>query len=99
MARKTARERSSASATSYMDINQLELAFINRVLDNPREKREIPDFVEIGRSKRILQIQKRNLQSTLRGMDRERAKGRLESELRSVLSSKKRLPISCFLFR
>lgn len=99
MKKKAARRKSRSRAVSYLDINQLELAFINRVLEDPRTRRQLPEFVDIGRSKRILLLQKKNLQTMLRDMDRERGKGMLEGELQAVLSGEKRLSISCFFFR
>ncbi|MBU0532155.1 hypothetical protein KKB44_01545 [Candidatus Micrarchaeota archaeon] len=84
--------------TSYFDINQLELAFINRALESSR-RLETPHFIEIGRSRRILRIQKRNLLSMCKGSNKETRKDRLESELRKVLCGERRLSISCFLFR
>ncbi len=96
--RKKAGKRSSDVTTSYLDINQLELAFINRAI-NSRRRLETPSWVEIGRSKRILRLQKKNLVRLCRKMKRECREGRLESELGRLLGGKRRLSIRCFMFR
>jgi len=100
MSVKSARKRDASVGMdiSYLDINQLELAYINRALDSPR-KTNVPHFVEIGKNKRILNIQRRNLISVCRGMGKERSKGKLEGELSKVLSGQKRLSLKCFLFK
>jgi hypothetical protein len=76
-----------AGAITYFDINQLELAFINRALAGSRE--EPPPVVEIGRSERILKIQKRNLERLCRGRGREHRPSQLEGELRKIISGAK----------
>lgn len=98
MKSRTARRQDSELSVSYLDINQLELAYINRALDNPR-KTDIPHFVEIGKNKRILNLQRKNLMTLCRGMGKERSKGKLEGELSKVLSGEKRLSLNCFLFK
>ncbi|MDD5172410.1 MAG: hypothetical protein PHF60_05235 [Candidatus ainarchaeum sp.] len=94
---KGSRKEEIGEDVSYLDINQLELAYINRAIDDPRK--EAPPFVEIGKNKRILLIQKRNLESFCRKKGKEYKKGPLETELRGVLGGRKGLSIGCFLFR
>lgn len=94
---KTSKRTIEAAEVSYFDMNQLELAYINRALKNPRRK--APDFVDISSKKRILEIQKRNLIDMCRSTDRERRGSSLESELRKILSGEKRLSLRCFMFR
>src|SRR4030095_12895619 len=72
---------------SYFDINQLELAFINRALKGIKDG--IPAFVEIGKSERILQIQKRNLEILCQKRGKEYRPGTLEGELKKILSGAK----------
>lgn len=69
---------------SFFDLNQLELAFINRVLRGKKTK--IPDIVEIGNKARILRIQKVNLEQILRRHGKERREDVLEKELEMILS-------------
>jgi hypothetical protein len=72
---------------SYFDINQLELAFINRALAGSKD--EPPPVVEIGKSERILRIQKRNLETLCRGQGKEYRASLLEGELKKILSGVK----------
>ena len=72
---------------SYMDINQLELAFINRALK--KKGGTVPEFVQIGNSKRILSIQKRNLERLCRKLKKEYNEGELDGELGAILSGDK----------
>jgi hypothetical protein len=97
MRRKSAQGQSRSVSTSFFDLNQLELAYVNRALVNPR--RRIPDFISISRKRRILQLQKRNLMALCKGMGKEHRKGPLENELKRVLGGERRLSISCFLFK
>jgi len=94
---KTSRRTSESTEVSYFDINQLELAYINRVLRNPRGR--VPPSVRISRKRRILELQRRNLLELCRGSKRERRSSSLESELRKILSGEKRLSLRCFMFR
>ena len=94
---KTSRRTSETTEVSYFDINQLELAYINRVLKNPKGR--VPSFVDISRKKRVLELQKRNLLELCRSSNRERRSSSLESELRKILSGEKRLSLRCFMFR
>jgi hypothetical protein len=85
---RTGRGHVETSAISYFDLNQLELAFINRVLKG--EKRaKIPSVVEIGKNERILKIQKRNLEAILGRHGKERREGQLEGELKRILTGSK----------
>jgi hypothetical protein len=72
---------------SYFDINQLELAFINRALKGNEDA--LPEIVEIGRSERILKIQKRNLERLCQGRGKEFKTALLEGELKKILSGAK----------
>jgi hypothetical protein len=95
---KGSREERVGEDVSYLDLNQLELAYINRAVEIGRRP-EVPPFVEIGNNKRVLLIQKRNLESFCRKRGKEYRKGQLESELKGVLGGKKGLSIGCFLFK
>lgn len=90
-ATKRAAERSEAERSdeilSYFDINQLELAFINRALSGSKDAP--PPIVEISRSERILKIQKRNLEILCRGQGKEYRPSLLEGELKKILSGVK----------
>ncbi|HSB46996.1 MAG TPA: hypothetical protein VLD37_03210 [Candidatus Bilamarchaeum sp.] len=77
----------SDEIVSYFDINQLELAFINRALSG--DKNIPPPVVEIGKNERILRIQKRNLESLCRGRGKEYRASLLEGELKKILSGVK----------
>jgi hypothetical protein len=87
-ATKRAAERREAERSdeilSYFDINQLELAFINRALAGSRDAP--PPIVEISRSERILKIQKRNLEILCRGQGKEYRTSLLEGELKKIIS-------------
>ena len=76
------------SYRSYFDLNQLELAFINRALDGEHLP-TIPEFVEIGKSKRILSIQKRNLERLCTKLGRKKGSTLLKSELNKILNGEK----------
>ncbi len=81
-------EEFSGPIASYFDINQLELAIINRALHGMKRDK-VPDFVEIGKNERILRIQKRNLEALLRKKGKETGEGALDGELGKILSGKK----------
>ena len=97
---KTAKKRSTDMdvSVSYFDLNQLELAFVNRALDNPK-RINVPDFVEISRKRRILRIQRHNLVNECKKAGKETRKGALESELKKILGGVRTLSIRCFLFK
>ncbi len=82
-------------AHTHFDINQLELAMINRALEGG-ETGGMPRFVEIGRSERILRIQKRNLEALCRKNGRAHGSSGLESELKGILGGLKALTARCF---
>jgi len=94
---KSSKRSSSDVTVSYFDLNQLELAFINRALKNPKVK--TPPVVNIGNKKRILELQKKNLTRLCRKMKKESKASALESELKKILSGKRALSLSCFMFR
>ena len=84
---------------SFFDINQFELAFINRAIkdDGSRKKKpKFPKFINIGKTKRILSIQKGNLESLLRQLGREHREEHLDGELSEILSGNRLLSIMCF---
>jgi hypothetical protein len=83
----TARRHSEGRtvSVSYFDLNQLELAFINRALSGETRPR-LPKIVEIGKSERILRIQKRNLEALCRRHGKAAGSGQLEAELKGILS-------------
>ena len=85
---KTKRGHVETSAISYFDLNQLELAFINRVLRGEKRER-IPDVVDIGKNERVLRIQKKNLEAILLKGGNEKREGQLEGELKRILSGSK----------
>ncbi len=95
--RKSGKKSGSDVELSYFDLNQLELAFINRALRNPRAK--TPPVVEIGKKKRILELQKKNLERLCRKMKKERRAPQLEKELRKILDGKRLLSLRCLMFR
>ena len=86
--KRKSREMEIDSRISFLDINQLELAFINKVL-RTRRKLRLPEFVEIGKNKRILLIQKQNLERLCRKIGRKVPEGELEEELDRILSGNK----------
>lgn len=95
---KSGRKKSGSDVTvSYFDLNQLELAFVNRALKDPRVK--TPPVVEIGKKKRILELQKKNLMRLCGKMKKERGESRLESELKKILSGRRSLSLRCFMFK
>jgi len=73
-----------------LDINQFELALINRALNGERIP-EGPFEAQIGNSERILRIQKRNLSSLLRSLGKPNDPRSLEKSLRSLLNGKSTL--------
>lgn len=80
--------------TSYFDINQLELAFINRALRGVSSTKK-PTFVEIGKTERILLLQKKNLERLCRKVKREYREGALESEIKRILTGEKIIAVGC----
>lgn len=95
---KTSRKERIGEDVSYLDLNQVELAYINRALEEGR-RTDVPHFVEIGRTKRILLIQKGNLEDLCRTTGKEYRKRSLESELGGILMGRKLLSIGCFMFK
>ncbi len=85
---KTRQGHVETNAISYFDLNQLELAFINRVLRGDK-KTDIPPVVEIGKSRRILLIQKKNLEAVCNRRGKEKREGQLEGELKRILAGSK----------
>lgn len=87
--KKTARRPKDTSHADF-DINQFELALINRALKGEEMSYQDMDK-SIGHSPRILRIQKRNLSVLLKGMGRPRDEKTLESALRRILSGQSAL--------
>lgn len=85
----------SASAASYFDINQLELAVINSLLESSSNiQLTVINFA--GLPERTLHVQKTNLEKLLRRLNREHNPKSLKSELGKIISGEKSLPIRCF---
>jgi len=92
---KRKRGKSYAEAHTFLDINQLELAVINRALRGARRS-ELPSFADIGRTERILKLQQKNLQDLCRRLGKEWRKGELERELKAILDGRAGLSLVCF---
>lgn len=95
---KKSRKERIGEDVSFLDLNQLELAYINLAVEEGRMP-DLPRFVEIGNNRRVLLIQKRNLESLCRKTGKEYRKGPLENELNGILGGRKGLSIGCFLFK
>jgi len=95
-ARTRAREKEEAYAEThtFLDLNQLELALINRALRGNAAR--LPDFVQIGRTKRILLIQRENLEMLCRKLGKEHRNAELEGHLMMLLSGRKLASVRCF---
>ncbi|MBI5046401.1 hypothetical protein HZC07_01580 [Candidatus Micrarchaeota archaeon] len=93
------KEQSSDLLVSFFDINQLELAQINHLLDQIEKSKRVTDrrFTNLSRTKRILLIQKYNLEEMCKKLKKETRKGELQKELALILSGEKSLSLSCFL--
>ena len=83
--------------SSYFDINQLELACINRVLEGKEYK--LKNQVNIGKTKRILGIQKKNLEHLLARTKKAHGKKDLDRELAMILAGRKSIPFACMMFQ
>jgi hypothetical protein len=81
---------------SFFDLNQLELALINRALQDQLEDDHLPDYVSIGKNSRILSIQKRNLERLCRRMKKEHRGNMLEAELKKIKAGSKVFSLFCF---
>lgn len=81
-----------APARTSMNINQLELALVNRALDGD----EVPPDADIGGNERVLRLQQKNLRDLCRGLGQEHRKGELESMLLAILNGGSVLSIGCF---
>lgn len=96
---KTRAPRKKAEAPhvehSFLDLNQLELALINRALRGRRHS-PLPDFIEIGNSRRILAIQRHNLETLCRKLGREHRAEELEAHLSLLLSGTKPASLRCY---
>ena len=88
------KRKNSNRPKSPLDINQIELAFINRIIDGEIE--EIPQDLEISSIPRIQKIQKRNLENLCKKLKKEYDKNLLEKELVLLLNGEKSLPIGAF---
>ncbi|MBI5228121.1 hypothetical protein HY988_06020 [Candidatus Micrarchaeota archaeon] len=83
--------------SSFFDINQLELACINRALEG--NKKDVKGFVDTELSSRILGIQKKNLEHLCKRLRKEHGKKGLEKELNMILSGKKSISFACMMFQ
>jgi len=96
------KEAGSGEAVSFFDINQLELAFINRAIkedvkkDHQKSQKRMLGFIQIGRKKRTLILQKSNLEALLRKSGKEHSENKLDSELKRVLSGERTLSLRCY---
>jgi len=84
--------RKRAPVRTSMDINQLELALVNRALDGD----EVPPDADIGGNERVLKIQQRNLRDLCRELNRESGKAELEAMLLAILDGGSVLSIGGF---
>jgi hypothetical protein len=91
-AAKASKTQKRAPARVNMDINQLELALVNRALDGD----EVPPDADIGNSERILKLQQRNLRNLCRELGREHEKQELETMLLAILGGGSVLSIGYF---
>ncbi len=85
-------QKRRAPARTDMDINQLELALVNRALDGD----DVPPDADIGNSDRVRRIQQRNLRDLCGELGRENKKGELEAMLLAILNGGSVLSIGCF---
>ncbi len=81
-------ETSFGPAEAQIDINQFELAMINRALRGDTKARNLAN---IGKKKRILRIQRRNLISLCKDLGKPCDARSLEATLRKVFSGKSTL--------
>lgn len=90
-AAKATKARKGPARTS-MNINQLELALVNRALDGE----EVPPDADIGGNERVLRLQQKNLRDLCRELGQECRKEELESMLLAILNGGSVLSIGCF---
>ncbi len=88
-----AEEIAHANAIAEIDINQLELAVINRALRG--EQSGLERRANIGKNRRILHIQRANLIELLKMNKKKYDERILERELQAVLAGKKVLSFIC----
>ncbi len=91
-AAKASKTQKRAPVRTDMDINQLELALVNRALDGE----EVPPDADIGSNERVLKLQQRNLRDLCRELGREYKKEDLEAMLLAILDGGSVLSIGCF---
>jgi len=91
-AEKPSKKQKNAPVRTNMDINQLELALVNRALDGD----EVPPGADIGKNERVLKLQQRNLRDLCRALERECRKEDLEAMLGAILGGGSALSIICF---
>lgn len=92
VAAKAPPKQKRAPVRTDMDINQLELAFVNRALDGD----EVPPDADIGNNDRVLKLQQRNLRDLCRELGRDHKKEELEAMLLAILDGASALSIVCF---
>lgn len=91
-AEKASKTQKRAPVRTDMDINQLELALVNRALDGE----EVPPDADIGNSERILKLQQKNLRDLCKELGRDYEKQELEERLLAILGGGSVLSIGCF---
>lgn len=96
------KETGSGETVSFFDINQLELAFINRAIKedikkhHEKSQKRMLGFTQIGKKKRTLILQKLNLEALLRKSGKEHQESKLDGELKRVLSGERKLSLRCY---
>jgi len=94
-ARTRSREVESYGETyTYLDLNQLELALINRALRGKAGR--LPDFIQIGKNKRILLLQRENLEQLCRKLGKVHRNAELENQLLLLLGGRKLASVRCY---
>lgn len=80
---KNKRSKSPKSKKVQFTINQYELAVINRILKDPKSRDKHPN-ANVGKSSRILKIQKKNLEDLCKSLDLDCDEDNLERILSSL---------------
>jgi hypothetical protein len=77
---KNKRSKSPKSKKVQLTINQYELAVINRILKDPKNRDKHPN-ANVGKNPRILKIQKKNLEDLCKSLDLDCDEENLENLL------------------
>ena len=88
--------KSLGLSVSFFDINQLELAIIHHALEGNPDAPAKFSHVEIGETKRILELQRDNLIRQIKSKGGEIDPKSLKKELDLILGGKKVLGPKCF---